>query len=238
MSFQTYSYVFKFIVVGDSSNSFALQTNLGVGKSCLLLQFTDKRFKATHDLTIGVEFGSRTITVNNQNIKLQIWDTAGQESFRSITRSYYRGSIGALLVYDITKRQSFENLVRWLEEMKENAYSKMTIIVVGNKADLENEREVSFEEGQQFAKKNNVMFFETSAKTAMNVDDAFLTTAGIIAKNIEKGEYDLSNESIGIKPGNALPSHIQKQADQNNQKKKVSAQRQISDDRNKSNSCC
>ena len=101
--------------MGDSS----------VGKSCLLLQFTDKRFKATHDLTIGVEFGSRTVSAKDQFIKLQIWDTAGQESFRSITRSYYRGSIGALLVYDITRRDSFDNLVRWLEEMRENAYSKM-----------------------------------------------------------------------------------------------------------------
>ena len=152
--------------MGDSS----------VGKSCLLLQFTDKRFKATHDLTIGVEFGSRTVSAKDQFIKLQIWDTAGQESFRSITRSYYRGSIGALLVYDITRRDSFDNLVRWLEEMRENAYSKMQIILVGNKVDLEAEREVSFEEGQAFARKHQLMFFETSAKTALNVEAAFMAT--------------------------------------------------------------
>ena len=115
--------------MGDSS----------VGKSCLLLQFTDKRFKQTHDLTIGVEFGARTLQVGKQAVKLQIWDTAGQESFRSITRSYYRGSIGALLVYDVTKRTSFENLQKWLEEMRENAYSKMTIILIGNKVDLDDE---------------------------------------------------------------------------------------------------
>ena len=88
-----------------------------MGKSCLLLQFTDKRFRQQHDLTIGVEFGARTVQINDKNIKLQIWDTAGQESFRSITRSYYRGAICALLVYDVTRRYTFQNLVRWLEEM-------------------------------------------------------------------------------------------------------------------------
>jgi len=181
--------------VGDSS----------VGKSCLLLQFTDKRFKQSHDLTIGVEFGARTIPIDQQAVKLQIWDTAGQESFRSITRSYYRGSIGALLVYDVTKRATFENLQKWLEEMRENAYSKMTIILVGNKVDLESEREVSTEEGTQFAKKNNLLFFETSAKTSLNVEKAFYQTTEIILNNIAKGEFDLSNESIGIKPGNAGP---------------------------------
>src|SRR6185437_16703943 len=89
----SYAYLFKYIIVGDTA----------VGKSCLLLQFTDKRFQPVHDLTIGVEFGSRTIVLDGQQIKLQIWDTAGQEKFRSITRSYYRGAAGALLVYDITR---------------------------------------------------------------------------------------------------------------------------------------
>ena len=124
----SYAYVFKYIIVGDSS----------VGKSCLLLQFTDQRFKAAHDLTIGVEFGSRTVPIDSQsNVKLQIWDTAGQESFRSITRSYYRGAICALLVYDVTRRETFQNLVRWMEEMLEHAYQRMTIVLVGNKKDLE-----------------------------------------------------------------------------------------------------
>ena len=91
---------------------------LGVGKSCLLLQFTDQRFRQQHDLTIGVEFGSRTVKINDKNIKLQIWDTAGQESFKSITRSYYRGAAGALLVYDITRKETFNHLTRWLEEVR------------------------------------------------------------------------------------------------------------------------
>ena len=96
----SYSYLFKYIIIGDT----------GVGKSCLLLQFTDKRFRNDHDITIGVEFGSRMIQLDNKEIKLQIWDTAGQESFRSITRSYYRGAAGALLVYDITRRDTFSHL--------------------------------------------------------------------------------------------------------------------------------
>jgi len=132
-----------------------------------------------------VEFGSRTIAIDKSNsIKLQIWDTAGQESFRSITRSYYRGAICALLVYDITRRTTFQNLVRWLEEMLEHAYSRMTIILVGNKKDLESQREVSYEEGLEFAKRNKLIFFETSAKTAENVDEAFVHSSRIIFANV------------------------------------------------------
>ena len=134
----SYAYLFKYIIIGDT----------GVGKSCLLLQFTDKRFQPVHDLTIGVEFGARMVNIDSRQIKLQvrkcaaegrsgdplvpvtrhtsdhwatvqIWDTAGQESFRSITRSYYRGAAGALLVYDIARRETFNHLTRWLEEAKQ-----------------------------------------------------------------------------------------------------------------------
>ena len=109
----SYAFTFKFIIVGDSS----------VGKSCLVLRFTDGKFKNQHDLTIGVEFASRLVQVDtNAAVKLQIWDTAGQESFRSITRSYYRGSIAAVLAYDITSKQSFLNCVKWLEDIQENSH--------------------------------------------------------------------------------------------------------------------
>ncbi|XP_066348349.1 ras-related protein Rab-2-A isoform X1 [Miscanthus floridulus] len=182
----SYAYLFKYIIIGDT----------GVGKSCLLLQFTDKRFQPVHDLTIGVEFGARMITIDNKPIKLQIWDTAGQESFRSITRSYYRGAAGALLVYDITRRETFNHLVSWLEDARQHANANMTIMLVGNKCDLSHRRAVSYEEGEQFAKEHGLIFMEASAKTAQNVEEAFVKTAGAIYKKIQDGVFDVSNEDV------------------------------------------
>ena len=118
----------------------------GVGKSCLLLQFTDDRYRHQHDITIGVEFGAKMVAIENKSIKLQIWDTvgrreanlqAGQESFKSITRSYYRGAAGALLVYDITRRDTFTHVVTWLEELRMNGSPEIVIILIGNKCDLD-----------------------------------------------------------------------------------------------------
>jgi Ras-related protein Rab-2A len=180
-----------------------------------------------HDLTIGVEFGARMIALpssggsssNNNNdssgpnaaanssnnnttmVKLQIWDTAGQESFRSITRSYYRGAAGALLVYDITRRDTFQHLSRWLEEARQHAHENMVILLIGNKNDLEHRRAVTAAEGQAFADQNGLLFLETSAKTAYNVETAFLKTAEEIHSKILAGEIDVSNESHGIKVG-------------------------------------
>lgn len=141
----------------------------------MLLQFTDKRFQPVHDLTIGVEFGARLITIDSHQIKLQIWDTAGQESFRSITRSYYRDAAGALLVYDITRRESFNHLSRWLEEARQNGNPNMTIMLIGNKSDLEHRRAVSTKEGEIFAQENGLVFLETSAKSAANVETVSLS---------------------------------------------------------------
>merc|ERR1712072_1594445 len=162
----SYAYLFKYIIIGDT----------GVGKSCLLLQFTDKRFQPVHDLTIGVEFGARMVTIDGKQIKLQIWDTAGQESFRCITRSYYRGAAGALLVYDITRRETFNHLASWLEDARQHAHSNMTIMLIGNKSDLQHRRAVTYEEGEAFAKEHGLVFMET-AKTAHNVEEAFINTA-------------------------------------------------------------
>ena len=145
---------------------------VGVGKSCLLLQFTDKRFHFDHELTIGVEFGSRLVEVDGKQIKLQIWDTAGQEAFRSITRSYYRGAAGALLVYDITRKETFEKLSMWLNDARQYSTTEMTIMVVGNKSDLESKREVTYEEGKDFADKHNLSFMEVSAKTGQSIENA------------------------------------------------------------------
>lgn len=149
-----------------------------------MLQFTDKRFRQQHDLTIGVEFGARTIQIDNKNIKLQIWDTAGQESFKSITRSYYRGAAGALLVYDITRRDTFTHLTRWLEEVRQNGNPDTTIMLIGNKSDQDSRRQVTTEEGERFARENGLIFIETSAKTAANVEDAFINTTTVIYNNI------------------------------------------------------
>ncbi|XP_002868082.2 ras-related protein RABB1a isoform X2 [Arabidopsis lyrata subsp. lyrata] len=186
----SYAYRFKYILIGDT----------GVGKSCLLLKFTDKRFQAVHDLTIGVEFGSKKITIDNIPIKLQIWDTAGQESFRSVTRSYYRGRAGTLLVYDITRRETFNHLASWLEEARRHASENMTTMLIGNKCDLEEKRAVSTEEGEQFAREHGLIFMEASAKTAHNVEEAFIETAATIYKRIQDGVVDEANEP-GITPG-------------------------------------
>jgi len=188
----SYSYLFKYIIIGDT----------GVGKSCLLLQFTDKRFQTVHDLTIGVEFGARMVNIDNKQVKLQIWDTAGQESFRSITRSYYRGAAGALLVYDITRRETFNHLTSWLDDARQHSNSNMVIMLIGNKCDLEDRRAVQYEEGQQFAQENGLIFMETSAKTAQNVDEAFIATAQNIYGKIQEGVLDVSNEGkYGIRLG-------------------------------------
>ncbi|KAL8528122.1 hypothetical protein ACS0TY_005793 [Phlomoides rotata] len=186
----SYDYLFKYIIIGDT----------GVGKSCLLLQFTDKRFQPVHDLTIGVEFGARITTIDGRPIKLQIWDTAGQESFRSITRSYYRGAAGALLVYDIT-RETFNHLASWLEDARQHGNPNMTVMLVGNKSDLAHRRAVTKEEGEQFAKENGLLFMEASARTALNVEEAFTKTSVKILQKIQEGAFDVSNEASELVMG-------------------------------------
>jgi Ras-related protein Rab-2A len=195
-----FSYLLKFIIIGDT----------GVGKSCLLLQFTDKRFQPVHDLTIGVEFGARLVSLPSSPapIKLQIWDTAGQESFRSITRSYYRGACGALLVYDITRRESFAHVIKWLEEARSHSNPELVVTLVGNKADMESKRSVSIAEGKEFADKHGLLFAETSAKTAEEVEQAFIKTAAVIYEKIKSGQIDTANEDSGIKEGMIRESQI------------------------------
>ena len=175
-----YDKLFRYIIVGD----------MAVGKSCILLQFTDNKFRVQHELTIGVEFGAKTIELNNKTIKIQIWDTAGQEQFQAITRTYYKGAIGALLVYDITRRDTFTHVTKWLEEVKSNSSKHICVILIGNKKDLEDKRQVTYEEGESFARENGLMFLETSAKTAFNVVEAFNLSAQAILNNIEKTGVD------------------------------------------------
>nr|XP_013224542.2 ras-related protein Rab-4A [Columba livia] len=186
-------FLFKFLVIG----------NAGTGKSCLLHQFIEKKFKDDSNHTIGVEFGSKIINVGGKYVKLQIWDTAGQERFRSVTRSYYRGAAGALLVYDITSRETYNALTNWLTDARMLASQNIVIILCGNKKDLDAEREVTFLEASRFAQENELMFLETSALTGENVEEAFVQCARKILNKIESGELDPERMGSGIQYGDA-----------------------------------
>lgn len=172
------------VLIGDS----------GVGKSNLLSRFTRNEFNLDSKSTIGVEFATRSIQVDAKTIKAQIWDTAGQERYRAITSAYYRGAVGALLVYDISKHQTYDNVQRWLKELRDHADANIVIMLVGNKSDLRHLRAVPTEEAKQFASRllgrkyfhlrlvtltsvipgdNSLSFIETSALDASNVELAF-----------------------------------------------------------------
>jgi len=183
MSFP-YEYIFKYIIIGD----------MGVGKSCLLHQFTENKFVPDSPHTIGVEFGTRIVEVTGKKIKLQIWDTAGQERFRAVTRSYYRGAAGALLVYDITRRITYNHLTSWLTDARNLTNPNTVIMLIGNKKDLDAQRDVTYEEAAQFAKENGLIFIESSAKTGENVEEAFLKTAKLIFQSVQEGNVDLTTD--------------------------------------------
>lgn len=163
---RSYDFLLKFVIVGDTN----------VGKSCILLRFTDKRFRAQHDVTIGVEFGSRVVEAEGELFKCHVWDTAGQESFRSITRSYYRCAAAALLVFDVSRRATFEHLEQWAHDVLAAASLDTVLAIVGNKTDLE-DREVSAEEGAALALRLNAQYYEVSAKSDIGVDAAFVGAA-------------------------------------------------------------
>ncbi|GAB1313346.1 Rab GTPase ypt31 [Madurella fahalii] len=182
MANDEYDFLFKVVLIGDS----------GVGKSNLLSRFTRNEFNLDSKSTIGVEFATRSIQIDNKTIKAQIWDTAGQERYRAITSAYYRGAVGALLVYDISKSLSFENVTRWLKELRDHADSNIVIMLVGNKTDQRHLRAVPTEDGKNFASENGLSFIETSALEATNVDLAFqniLTSIYQIvsSKSLEEG---------------------------------------------------
>ena len=178
---EKYDYVFKFIIIGDT----------GTGKSCALHQFVEGKFKkGPPKHTIGVEFGSRVVSLGGKTIKLQIWDTAGQERFRSVTRSYYRGAAGALIFYDITNRDTFEHLANWLSDARTLARPDISIVATGNKSDLKEERQVTFLEASRFCQENDAMFMETSAMTGECVEEAFMKCARSVLSKIESGVID------------------------------------------------
>ncbi|EEB18513.1 GTP-binding nuclear protein RAN1, putative [Pediculus humanus corporis] len=191
-------YLFKFLVIGSA----------GCGKSCLLYQFIRNQFKEDSSYTIGVEFGSKIVNVGGKSVKLQIWDTAGQERFRSVTKGYYRGAAGALLVYDITSRDSFNALSTWLSDTKTLASPNIVMLLVGNKKDLEKEREVTFLEASKFAQENELMFLETSAKSGECVEEAFLKCSKSILAKIEAGELEPDRLGSGIQYGDSKLKYL------------------------------
>ena len=193
-----YNYLFKYIIVGDSS----------VGKSNLLMKFAHNKFTDEHQATIGVEFGAKNVEIDNQLYRIQIWDTAGQENFRSIPRAYYKNSVCAMVVYDITNMDSFRHVQNWIEDIRNQSPKTVLIILIGNKIDLEDKRVISYDEGSEFAIKNGIIFGETSAKSGDGIDDIFLKSAKEIIKNMNENYYDLASEICGIKRGNVKKNSI------------------------------
>ncbi|KAF9432677.1 Ras- protein Rab-11B [Entomortierella beljakovae] len=192
-----YDYLFKIVLIGES----------GVGKTNILSRFTQNKFTLESKSTIGIEFATaKSIDIDGKVIKAQIWDTAGQERYRAISVAFYRGAVGALLVYDISKMSSFQNLERWLSELREHADPNIVLILIGNKSDLRHLRAVGTEDGKVLAEKHNMLFLETSALEGTNVQEAFSELVAEIHKAV------LTSTPIGdaavVKPGhgkNVIP---------------------------------
>ncbi|XP_062108087.1 ras-related protein RABA5e [Humulus lupulus] len=169
-------YLFKIVIIGDSA----------VGKSNLLSRYARNEFNMHSKATIGVEFQTQSMDIDGKEVKAQIWDTAGQERFRAVTSAYYRGAVGALVVYDITRRTTFDSIGRWLDELKTHSDTTVARMLVGNKSDLENIRDVSVEEGKNLAEAEGLFFMETSALDSTNVRKAFELVIREIYNNVSR----------------------------------------------------
>ncbi|KAG5390387.1 hypothetical protein IGI04_031928 [Brassica rapa subsp. trilocularis] len=185
-----YDYLFKVVLTGDS----------GVGKSNLLSRFTRNDFSNDSRATIGVEFATRSIQCDDKIVKAQIWDTAGQERYRAITSAYYRGAVGALLVYDVTRHVTFENVERWLKELRDHTDANIVIMLVGNKADLRHLRAISTEDAKGFAERENTFFMETSALEALNVENAFTEVLTEIYRVVSKKALEAGDDQTTALP--------------------------------------
>ncbi|GAA0184748.1 small GTPase [Lithospermum erythrorhizon] len=169
-------YLFKIVIIGDSA----------VGKSNILSRYARNEFNLHSKATIGVEFQTQSIEINGKEVKAQIWDTAGQERFRAVTCAYYRGAFGALVVYDITRRDTFESATKWLDELRTHSDTTVAMMLVGNKCDLENIRAVSIDEGKSLAEQEGLFFMETSALDSTNVTKAFELVVREIYNNVSR----------------------------------------------------
>ncbi|KAL8146084.1 ras-related protein Rab2BV-like [Apium graveolens] len=192
-----YDYLFKIVLIGDS----------GVGKSNILSRFTRNEFCLESKSTIGVEFATRTLQIDGKTVKAQIWDTAGQERYRAITSAYYRGAVGAFIVYDITKRQTFDNVQRWLRELRDHADSNIVLMMAGNKSDLKHLRAVAEQDGQALAEKEGLSFLETSALEAQNIEQAFQTVLTEIYHIMNKKAL-AAEEAAATLPGQGTTINI------------------------------
>lgn len=174
---ETYDYMFKVLLLGDA----------GVGKTSLMWRFSDDVFNQTYISTIGIDFKLRTIDVEGKKVRLQVCDTAGQERFHAISVSYYRTAVGIMLVYDITRRRSFENIAKWLRNIDEHAQEDVVKLLIGNKCDMQQPRDVKREEGEMLADEYDMSFFETSAKENESIDEAFECIAREIMERFVPG---------------------------------------------------
>ena len=172
-------YTIKYIIVG----------NAYVGKSNIIYRFVENKFSENYKATINLDFSYKNMKIKDKIFRIQLWDTAGQEEFQSISRGYYKSGACALVVYDITDRDTFNNVSSWVEECKNNGPSTITLVLVGNKIDLEDKRQVTYEEGEDFANRNNMQFFETSALNGTNIDKLFNDTVESINRKIEENYY-------------------------------------------------
>lgn len=187
----SYDFLIKLLLIGDS----------GVGKSSLLLRFSDDSFSTSFITTIGIDFKIKTIELDGKRIKLQIWDTAGQERFRTITTAYYRGAMGILLVYDVTDEQSFQNIRNWIRNIEQHASDNVDKLLIGNKCDMVSEKQVEAARGQALAEEYGIDFFEASAKSNMNVNQAFTSIAKIIKKRLMDNPVPAPNNNGGLALG-------------------------------------
>ena len=185
-------YLLKYVIIGDPE----------VGKSSIMKRYAHNTFHKNYFPTIGVDYSSKFIDLNNKTYKIQIWDTAGQERFRTITLTYYKCCACALVVYDITNKDSFNNVTTWIENCKNYSTEEILIILVGNKSDLNDKRQVSTEEGEDLADKFGILFFEISTNTGENVNNVFEKSIEVIQKRIDENYYDLEKPDCAVKRGN------------------------------------
>ena len=200
-----YDFLFKLIIVGDSN----------VGKTNIMSKYIHNQFNQHSKSTIGVEFGTKIVNIDNKKIKAQIWDTAGQERYKSITSAYYKGAKGALIVYDITNKFSFDSVDKWVQDLNSYGDKNITLLLVGNKSDLEEKRQITKENGEEKAKSFNLGFIETSACSGDNIDQAFvIMLKEVLKKYID--ENDINNDEFEASGGKNLELNKK----DNNRKKK------------------